>query len=70
MVILGNSINAALLIVSWLVSAIDWIIRAIGRWLERRLTLVAFGQGPKTTEEWLIVLFVWSALYFLFTVYF
>jgi hypothetical protein len=70
MQILGNSINAALLILSWIVSAVACSIRAIGRFLERKLVFIAFGEGPNTAEDWMAVLFVWAALSFLFTVYF
>lgn len=64
--VIGNSINAAVLIVSTLFIGVNFLLESF----ERRLGLIGFGAGPRTGQDWLEVLFVWVCVYFLLTVYF
>lgn len=55
MKIIGNSINAAVIIVSGLIYLCSWLVEWIGHFLERRLVYVSFGAGPRTATDWLQV---------------
>lgn len=65
MKIIGNSINAAVLIISWLIYLCSWSVEWFGHILERRLVAVSFGAGPRTAADWLQVAALYTAVYFL-----
>jgi hypothetical protein len=65
MKIIGNSINAAVLVLSVLFTLGTWTAQAFGRALERRLVFISFGAPPKTWREWLEVLLFYAVIVFL-----
>lgn len=65
MKIIGNSINAAVIIVSGLIYLCCRLVEWIGHFLERRLVYVSFGAGPRSATDWLQVAALYTAVYYL-----